>query len=294
MMSGELGPARRAALGRLMSRIARDENGMEGMEPCPVPAPRIGITGPPGAGKSTLIGPLVGMRVKARQPLGILAVDPTSPRSRGSVLGDRIRMDAIAADPRVFIRSLPSLTSHDGLCSNIEALLRVFEREGFAEIILETVGVGQGQHTIRAVTDTVIVVMPPNAGDSIQAMKAGLMELADIYVVNKSDLADAKATAADIRAIVRVSSAGAAWTPPVLLASGLTGAGVAELSEAIDHHLQTVAARKDPAAVASERLRYHVGEVLQRRLANTIDAADPSLWSRPLGEIIESIARGGR
>jgi len=283
----------RAALARLLTRIARDPTGLMGMEDGPPPISRVGITGAPGAGKSSLVGALATIRVQARQPLGVLAIDPTSPLSRGSVLGDRIRMDAIAADPAVFIRSLPSSASHDGLCSNMEALLRVFERAGFQEVLLETVGTGQSQHTVRAVVDTVVMVLSPHGGDSIQAMKAGLMEMADIYVVNKSDLPDARRTAAEIRGVVQRSGAPSAWVPPVLLTCSTTGEGVAELSRQIDAHAAQVVTLRPAQEVAAQRMRRHVGEVLQRRLAQQLAEQDAALWRQPLADILAAVLPPG-
>lgn len=280
----------RAALARLLTRIARDASGLAGMEDCPPPIPRIGITGSPGAGKSSLIAALALLRAQTRQPLGILAIDPTSPLSHGSVLGDRIRMDAVSGNPAVFIRSLPSSASHDGLCSNMEALLRVFERAEFQEVLLETVGTGQSQHAVRAVVDTVVMVLSPHAGDSIQAMKAGLMEMADIYVVNKSDLPDARRTAAEIRAIVQRSGATSGWVPPVLLTCSMNSDGVAELSAQLDSHAASVVRHRSAQEVAAQRMRRHVEEILQRRLAQQVAQWDPALWTKPLPAILASVA----
>lgn len=289
MMPWRLDTRQRAELGRMLSRVARDPGGLLGMEDCPAPALRIGVTGAPGAGKSSLIGALAGVRCATGAPLGILAIDPTSPLSRGSVLGDRIRMDGVAGEDAVFIRSLPSDAAHDGLCSNMEALLRVFERAGFREVILETVGTGQSQHSVRAVVDTVVMVLSPHAGDSVQAMKAGLMEMADIYVVNKSDLPDARRTAAEIRAVVQRDGLRADGTTPVLLTCSTSGAGIDELSQQIDAHVERVVATRDAAQVVAMRVRWHVQQVLQRRLATAIHAQNPTLWARPLEEILATI-----
>lgn len=280
---------RRAALSRQLSRIARDETGLLGMDGQATPIARIGVTGAPGAGKSSLIGVLAARRAVARAPLGILAIDPSSPLSHGSLLGDRIRMDGVSGNDAIFIRSLASRSAHDGLCANVEPLLRVFEDAGFAEVLLETVGVGQAQHTLAAVVDTVVMVLSPHAGDSIQAMKAGLLEMADIYVVNKSDLPDARRTAAELRAVVQRGATQAPWTPPVLLACALSGDGLAELSQAIDDHASRVVRHRDAAAVVVQRLRHHVHEVLQRRLANTVRGIGPAVWSQPLAAIIATI-----
>lgn len=291
MSPDPLDRGRRAALSRRLSRIARDETGLLGMDGPAASISRIGLTGAPGAGKSSLIGVLAAHRAAAHAPLGILAIDPSSPLNHGSVLGDRIRMDGVSGNDAVFIRSLPSKSAHDGLCANVEPLLRVFDDAGFAEVLLETVGVGQAQHTLCAVVDSVVMVLSPHAGDSIQAMKAGLLEMADIYVVNKSDLPDARRTAAELRSVVQRGAPQAAWTPPVLLACALSGDGVAELSQAIDDHRSRVVQHRDAAAVAAQRMRHHVFEVLQRGLADTVRDCDPALWSQPVAAILATISQ---
>lgn len=269
-----LDTAARRKLSRALSECARDASGRLGFEPAPEPRPRTGITGAPGAGKSSLIGLLASSRIEAAGTIAVLAIDPTSPVSQGSVLGDRIRMDAVSAHADVFIRSLPSRAVYDGLCDNMEALLRMLERAGFGEIVLETVGAGQVQHTVRVVTDTVVMVLSPHAGDSVQAMKAGLMEMADIYVVNKADLPDAARSAMEIRATVARDRPEGTWRPPVILTSTQTGAGIIELSEAIDRHREFALAGQNAKVLAGRRVRHHVGELLHRRLAEAIASAE--------------------
>src|SRR5262249_53723903 len=146
-------------------------------------ARRIGITGDPGTGEGTLISQLAQRRLATAERLGVLAIDPTSPFSGGAILGDRVRMDAVLQDERVFIRSFASRSAHGGLTDNVSDLLAVMDRHAFDEVILETVGVGQTEYTVRVLVDTVVLVLIPESGDQIQAMKAGLMETADIYVV---------------------------------------------------------------------------------------------------------------
>jgi len=287
MMRPDLGAVERRALGRALTECARDGTGRLGFDPPPPPKYRIGITGAPGAGKSSLIGTLAGKRVEASGSVAVLAVDPTSPVSQGSVLGDRIRMDAASGHADVYIRSLPSRAAHDGLCDNVEALLRMLERTGFGEIILETVGAGQVQHTVRTVTDTVVMVHAPHSGDAVQAMKAGLMEIADIFVVNKADLPDAKRAAMEISSALLRDRPEGTWKPPVILTSTQTGAGIAELSGAIDRHRDTVVALRDGARVAAERTRRHAGELLQRRLAEA--SAEAGLDSSDLDAAIAAI-----
>jgi LAO/AO transport system kinase len=178
----------RRNLSRALSRIANadvSDTLAQQSEPPAMNLPRIGITGAPGAGKSSLIARLAKLRKHADRKIAVLAVDPSSPVSQGSILGDRIRMDAIADDPDIFIRSIPSRRAHDGLADNTADLLNAMEGHGFGEIILETVGVGQAEYTIRTLVDTVVLILVPHSGDAIQAMKAGILEMADIYVVNR-------------------------------------------------------------------------------------------------------------
>lgn len=285
----------RRKLSRSLSECASDPTGMCGFEPCPEPRHRLGITGAPGAGKSSLISLLAAARIGTSKSLAILAIDPTSPLSKGSILGDRIRMDKAAAHGDVFIRSLPSGGSFDGLCDNVEALLRTLERNLFGEIILETVGVGQAQHAIRNVTDTVVIVFSPHAGDSIQAMKAGLMELGDIYVVNKADLPEANRCATEIRTTLARQLKEHAWRPPVLLTSSHSGTGIEGLSEAIDNHKAWLEKYRDTANIKRARSRRHIAEILHRQLEMAIDRATEPKFEDigSAGEAVRQIFCGG-
>lgn len=148
---------------------------------------RVGITGPPGAGKSTLVGSLIPKLLKANLRIAVLAVDPSSPFSRGAILGDRIRYGEFVGDQRIFVRSIGTRGSLGGLSSSAYLMLRVFDACGFDLVIVETVGVGQTELDVMYVADDIAVVVVPESGDSIQAMKAGLMEIADVFVVNKGD-----------------------------------------------------------------------------------------------------------
>lgn len=285
----------RRALSRQLSECAADASGRTGFEPAPDPRPRIGITGSPGSGKSSLIGVLAAERVEAAGSLAVLAIDPTSPVSRGSILGDRVRMDQAAGRGDVFIRSLPSRSAADSLCDNTEALLRILERAAFGEIMLETVGAGQVQHTVRNLTDTLVMVMSPHAGDSIQAMKAGIMETADIYVVNKSDLPDARRTANDVRSTIAHRGREGERQPPVIMTCARSGEGVAELSAAIDDHRESAAASRDAAELLRKRAMHHAREVLLRRLddgLSRLDGADMTDLSSMLDAAVRNFSRG--
>ncbi|MDP6376146.1 MAG: GTP-binding protein [Pseudomonadales bacterium] len=255
------------------------------------PATRIGITGPPGAGKSTLIARLAATRLEARARMAVLAIDPTSPISRGSILGDRIRMDTVAEHPGLYIRSIPSRNAHDGLADNICEMLMVLDKHGFDEVILETVGVGQADYEIRNLVDTVVLVLVPESGDAVQAMKAGILETADIYVVNKCDCAGAEQMLHDIRSVVdyRHVEPGE-WRPPVLSAS-ITDDSIAELDEAINAHSLWRDDHNDADLHRRARLRYHVESLMSRRVAELFDEARSDLLQRPIREVYAELAR---
>ncbi len=232
----ERGPAGRAALARTLSDIeALTARGLEALAACgPVEPLVVGWTGSPGAGKSSLIAAVVLARRRARpdRRIAVLAVDPTSAVTGGAVLGDRIRMDELSLDEGVFIRSLASRGLSGGLSPAVSRLARFLAHEGFAEIHVETVGAGQNDVAIAEIAETVVVVTTPHAGDGIQALKAGMLEVADIYCVNKCDLegADRAAAALDLAVTPRRAS----WTPPVLTVSARALIRIEALSAAVD------------------------------------------------------------
>ena len=176
--AGVLDATARRELAREISRFARAsaQSVLRAAPIAPVPpARRIGFTGPPGVGKSTLVGKLVERRAAQGVSVGVLAIDPASPYSKGAILGDRIRMDQASGDPRVFMRSVSSRDSQDGMCNNVADILCAMEAHHFNEIVLETVGVGQAEHAVKALVDTVVLLMQPETGDAIQALKAGIL-----------------------------------------------------------------------------------------------------------------------
>jgi len=196
----------------------------------------VGITGPPGAGKSSLVEALTKHYRVQDERVGIVAVDPSSPYSGGAILGDRIRMQAHGTDRDVFIRSMGTRGHLGGVTRSTADVLRILEGGGYGRLLLETVGVGQSELEIMQIADTVVVVLNPGTGDGIQAIKAGIMEVADVFVVNKSDLPGAERMKNDIEMMLNLSCDGKAWRPPVVLTSVLSQNGVEILYEKIGAH----------------------------------------------------------
>lgn len=246
------------------------------------PARRIGFTGPPGAGKSSLIGRLAQLRAQDRR-MGVLAIDPTSPKSGGAILGDRIRMDELAGIEDLYIRSFGSRSATDGLTDNLPELLAAMDAHDFDEIMVETVGVGQVEYAIRAQVDTLILVLLPESGDAIQAMKAGIVEMADIFVVNKSDLAGAPRMASDIKRVItmlhRETSSG---PPPILLTSFDDADSIGRLSQEIDRHQAFLDDSGERKALLTERARYRLRQLVERQSRRVIGDLESTFFEAPL------------
>ncbi|HET6203082.1 MAG TPA: methylmalonyl Co-A mutase-associated GTPase MeaB [Planctomycetota bacterium] len=197
---------------------------------------RTGVTGPPGSGKSTLVDRLIEEGRRRGRRVGVVAVDPTSPFTGGALLGDRLRMKAALEDEGVFVRSMATRGSLGGLAKAAVEACDVLDAFGCGEILVETVGVGQAEHDVVSATDTVLVVLHPGAGDGVQAMKAGLMEIADLLVVNKSDLPGADRLAVDVEAALELAGRRGEWRPPVLKTAATTGEGTGALFAEIERH----------------------------------------------------------
>jgi LAO/AO transport system kinase len=196
----------------------------------------VGLTGSPGAGKSTLVDSLAGQYRKRQQTVGIIAIDPTSPFTGGAILGDRIRMQSHTGDAGIFIRSMATRGSLGGLSSTTADVATVLDASGRDLVIIETVGVGQDEVDIVRLADVTIVILVPGMGDDVQSIKAGIMEIADIFVINKADREGAERVEREVRSMQSLSMRDDNWVPPVIKTVASTGAGVAELASAIDEY----------------------------------------------------------
>ncbi len=197
----------------------------------------VGITGSPGVGKSTSTSALVGALRAAGRRVGVLAVDPTSPFTGGALLGDRIRMQDHATDPGVYIRSMASRGHLGGLSASAPQALRVFDAAGCDVVLVETVGVGQSEIEIAGIADTTLVLLAPGMGDGIQAAKAGILEIGDIFCVNKADRDGANSTRRELRSVLSMTGGdGGGWKPSIVMTVATTGQGVEELVARIDAH----------------------------------------------------------
>ncbi len=238
----------RRALARLLTAVENRtpiaEHAMRRLYPLAGAAHLVGITGPPGAGKSTLVAALIAELRRAGRSAAVVAVDPSSPITGGALLGDRVRMQAYAADDGVFIRSMASRGHAGGLASTSTAAAAVLDAAGFEVVLLETVGTGQSEVEVAAAADTTVVLESPEMGDEVQAIKAGLLEVADLVVVNKGDRPGAQRTAAQLRAMLVPAGARSDADPArpepkhpdVLITTASTGDGIPELLVALDRH----------------------------------------------------------
>jgi LAO/AO transport system kinase len=284
----------RRALARLLTAVENRtpvaEAAMRALYPSAGRAHLVGITGPPGSGKSTLVAALIAEVRRAGRSVAVVAVDPSSPITGGALLGDRVRMQSYAEDDGVFIRSMASRGHAGGLASTSTAAAAVLDAAGFDLILLETVGTGQSEVEVAAAADTTVVLEAPEMGDEVQAIKAGLLEVADLVVVNKGDKPGAQRTAAQLRAMLVAAAARGddngrprPKRPEVLITTATDGTGIPELLAALDRHRAGArdglgdAARRARAeaqvwAIVSDRLRERLHDEAHR--AATVEALD--------------------
>jgi len=315
-----------AALARAISLVENGSAGSEallaGLHPLLGSARRIGVTGPPGGGKSTLIERLAARYRAAGLTVGVIAIDPSSPFTGGALLGDRIRMERAALDPGVFIRSMASRGSLGGMATTTGEVADVMDAYGFDRILIETVGVGQSELDVASVSDTTVVVLVPESGDGIQVMKAGLMEIADVYVVNKADRPGADLLRQELEVAIGLKSgqvfrhvpahhgvdhdaargqrAGGSrpeagdtpagvWEPPVVATVAVRDEGVADLDAALDRHFVHLERDGGLAGRRARRLERRTRDVLERAVQRWAwsDAGPRAALEAALAEVAE-------
>jgi LAO/AO transport system kinase len=304
---------RKAALARAISIVENHRAGFEvvlgTLHASLGRARRIGVTGPPGAGKSTITASLTRHYRAQGLTVGIVAVDPTSPFTGGALLGDRIRMEDVALDPGVYIRSLATRGSLGGLSAATREVCDVLDAFGTDRILIETVGVGQSELDVARTADTSLVILVPESGDSIQMLKAGLMEIADVFAVNKADRPGADRLRTEIELMLGMRPGAAEpvtsghhgvdlsrgnlarqvresaqrdedrWTPPVLRTVGIEEQGIAELAEALDRHFRYLAASGQLRSRRLARLRERVVDVVEAKTRQRLwTDADTTAW----------------
>jgi LAO/AO transport system kinase len=233
-------------------------------------AMRVGITGSPGAGKSTLVDGLARRFRAHRQTVGVVAVDPTSPYSGGAILGDRIRMREHEADPGFYLRSMATRGSLGGLARASADVAVVIEASGKQRLVIETVGVGQDEIDIVRLADVTVVVLVPGMGDDVQSLKAGIMEIADIFVVNKSDRDGADHVEKEVRAMQSLAAEHGSWMPPVIRTIATTGAGIEELEQAMDQFWSWLAQEGRLIARREQHWRARMMEMVRHELLSEL------------------------
>lgn len=283
------------AIGRCLSIAERGADGADELSELAHPltgdAHVVGITGAPGAGKSTLTGRLASSIAKSGSRVAVLAIDPSSPVTGGAILGDRIRMDEHNYGTSTFIRSMATRGQGGGLAVAVPAAVRILDAVGFDLIVVETVGVGQIEIDIAGTADTTVVVVTPGWGDAVQANKAGLLELADVFVVNKADRPGAKDTRRDLELMLDLSGA-SQWRPEIVLTTSTTGEGIdgleAELKRHRDHLGEGPLLAERRRRRAHHELRVRAGEALTDRLGRWLDSDSGSQVIAEMADLCRS------
>ena len=284
------------AIARAITKVENDANGaselMKQIFPRTGRGLVIGITGAPGAGKSTLVDKLAAHYRKSGERVGIIAVDPSSPFSGGAILGDRIRMQTLTLDKDVFIRSMATRGNLGGLARATVEAVAILDAAGYGKIIVETVGVGQDEIEIAKTADVCVVVLVPGMGDDVQAMKAGIMEIGDVLVINKADRDGVLRTEKELEALLSLAERSDEWQPPIVKTVALESKGIAELAAAISQSREfqqgAVSSTERKRAIA----RWRIVELLRERLvADTL--SDDSALER-LDRLAEEVARKQR
>ena len=232
----------------------------------------LGITGNPGSGKSTLTARLIGHYRRLGLRVGVLAIDPSSPFSGGAILGDRIRMMEFTNDPDVFIRSLATRGALGGLSRSTNDIVHVLDAMGHDIVLIETVGVGQDEIDIVRTADTTVVVLVPGLGDDIQAIKAGILEIADIFVVNKADLDGADRTVGDLRGLQTLMGEMPDWLPPIVRTVAARNEGVADLAAAVEQHTNFLKTSPASQKRAQNRATFAIGGLVRESVSRNVDA----------------------
>jgi LAO/AO transport system kinase len=292
----------RRALARVISKIERGDPEtheiISEIYPKTGNAPSVGFTGPPGVGKSSIMAKLIELYRKEDRRVGVVSVDPSSPFSRGAILGDRIRLSDHFLDPGVFIRSMGSRGHLGGLAGASRLAALAMEAAGMDVVLYETVGVGQGEVEVASAADTVVLALQPGTGDAVQALKAGVMEIADIFCINKADHPQAKGAASEVRSILDIGQEldPQPWYPPIIMTRGDTGEGVEELEATIEEHRsyleesgkleerRRASLKEFVISWAKERLE----EEMQERLSREDDELMEKVYGRELDPISAS------
>ncbi|HEY7125986.1 MAG TPA: methylmalonyl Co-A mutase-associated GTPase MeaB [Ktedonobacterales bacterium] len=286
----------RRALARMVTLIENDapqaREHLARLHPHSGRAQIVGVTGSPGAGKSTLVMQIVRDLRKQNKKVGVVAVDPSSPFTGGAILGDRIRMQELAGDPNVFIRSMASRGSLGGLAASTRDVVRALDAAGYDLVVIETVGAGQAEVEIVRAAHTVLVVTVPGMGDDIQALKAGILEIADIFVVNKADRPGADQAVAELKMLLglawRRPKEAHPWHIPILKTSATQGEGISELVEAILKHRVFLSESGQLAQRSQRQAQSEVLALLQHELLLRLQASvDNGEWQQFLDAVVE-------